>query len=77
MDATRSTSRPDSRAGAAAARPHHLAIIAGIAGNERNVFYRRERTEDPARDKLVETGRSEVVPARRSPCWATMCTPSS
>ncbi|AOY90639.1 sulfurtransferase [Cupriavidus sp. USMAA2-4] len=48
------------------AQPPHdhttWAIIAGIAGNERNVFYRRERTEDPARDKLVETGRSEVVP---------------
>ncbi|WP_434034966.1 rhodanese-like domain-containing protein [Cupriavidus sp. a3] len=47
------------------AQPPHdhtaWAIIAGITGNERNVFYRREATDDPARDRLTETGRSEVV----------------
>jgi len=37
------------------------AIIAGIAGNERNVFYRREPTFDPARDRLAETSRSDVA----------------
>lgn len=47
------------------AQPPHdhttWAIIAGITGNERNVFYRREATEDPTRDTLTETGRSDVV----------------
>ena len=47
------------------AQPPHdhttWAIIAGITGNERNVFYRREATDDPARDRLTETGRSDVV----------------
>lgn len=37
------------------------AVIAGIAGNERNVFYRRESTVNPGRDRLAETGRSDVV----------------
>lgn len=47
------------------AQPPHdhttWAIIAGIAGNERNVFYRREATDAPARDRLHETGRGDVV----------------
>ncbi|WP_455288019.1 rhodanese-like domain-containing protein [Cupriavidus necator] len=48
------------------AQPPHdhttWAIIAGIGGSERNVFYRREPTDDPDRDALIETGRSDVVP---------------
>ncbi|AGW95327.1 sulfurtransferase [Ralstonia pickettii DTP0602] len=47
------------------AQPPHdhtiWAIIAGIRGSERNVFYRREPTANPARNKLVETGSSDVV----------------
>ncbi|MFY9513342.1 MAG: rhodanese-like domain-containing protein, partial [Rubrivivax sp.] len=47
------------------AQPPHdhttWAIIAGVSGKERNVFYRRERSDDPARDPLVETGRHDVV----------------
>lgn len=47
------------------AQPPHdhttWAIIAGITGNERNVFYRREATDDATRDRLTETGRSDVV----------------
>lgn len=47
------------------AQPPHdhttWAIIAGIGGSERNVFYRREPTDDPDRDALIETGRSDVV----------------
>ncbi|MGO4304117.1 rhodanese-like domain-containing protein [Cupriavidus sp. RAF12] len=37
------------------------AIIAGVSGRERNVFYTRERTDDPAHDKLRESGRRDVV----------------
>lgn len=37
------------------------AIIAGIAGRERNVFFRREKTDDPARDNLHENANSDVV----------------
>lgn len=54
------------------AQPPHdhttWAIIAGVAGIERNVFYRREPTSDPARDRLtagrtvdVGTGSSVIV----------------
>lgn len=50
------------------AQPPHdhttWAIIAGIVGNERNVCYRRERTSDPARDRLVEIDRVDVVAGR-------------
>jgi rhodanese-related sulfurtransferase/predicted metal-dependent enzyme (double-stranded beta helix superfamily) len=50
------------------AQPPHdhttWAVIAGIAGNERNVLYRRERTADPAHDLLVETGTVDVAPGK-------------
>lgn len=38
------------------------AVIAGVVGNERNVFYRREHTGDPARDRLVQQQTIDVVP---------------
>ncbi|WP_354677121.1 rhodanese-like domain-containing protein [Cupriavidus plantarum] len=37
------------------------AIIAGITGRERNVFFKREKTGDPTRDTLHERGGSDVV----------------
>lgn len=47
------------------AQPPHdhttWAIIAGIAGRERNHFFARERTDDPARDSLREIDESDVV----------------
>jgi len=47
------------------AQPPHdhttWAIIAGITGRERNNFYVRERTDDPARDNLREIAESDVV----------------
>lgn len=47
------------------AQPPHdhttWAIIAGISGRERNNFYARERTDDPARDTLREIDESDVV----------------
>ena len=47
------------------AQPPHdhttWAIIAGIAGRERNNFYAREATADPARDTLREIAESDVV----------------
>ena len=48
------------------AQPPHdhttWAMIAGIAGIERNVFYRRQRTADPARDALTAETTVDVVP---------------
>ncbi|WP_225978894.1 rhodanese-like domain-containing protein, partial [Paracidovorax cattleyae] len=48
------------------AQPPHdhttWAIIAGISGNERNVFYRRATTADPARDALAAEKTVDVVP---------------
>jgi rhodanese-related sulfurtransferase/predicted metal-dependent enzyme (double-stranded beta helix superfamily) len=38
------------------------AIIAGIAGTERNVLYARSKTNDPARDKLAAIRTVDVVP---------------
>ena len=38
------------------------AIIAGIAGSERNVVYARNKTSDPDRDKLVPIRTVDVVP---------------
>ncbi len=47
------------------AQPPHdhttWAIIAGITGRERNNFFTRERTDDPARDTLREIDESDVV----------------
>ena len=42
------------------------AVIAGIRGNERNVFYRRERTADPAHDQSHhgEADRRDSLPAQ-------------
>lgn len=48
------------------AQPPHdhttWAIIAGISGNERNVFYDRAATADPARDALAAERTVDVVP---------------
>ncbi|WCM93378.1 rhodanese-like domain-containing protein [Acidovorax sp. NCPPB 2350] len=48
------------------AQPPHdhttWALIAGIQGNERNVFYRRGKTADPARDALAAERTVDVVP---------------
>lgn len=38
------------------------ALIAGVAGNERNVFYRRSPTDDPGRDGLAAERTVDVVP---------------
>lgn len=47
------------------AQPPHdhttWAIIAGITGRERNNFFARERSDDPARDTLREIDESDVV----------------
>ncbi|MDB5914630.1 MAG: Rhodanese-like protein [Ramlibacter sp.] len=46
-------------------RPHDhttWAVIAGVRGNERNVFFRREPTGDPAQERLHETRTVDVVP---------------
>lgn len=37
------------------------ALIAGVSGNERNVFYRRTRTHDPQRDALTAERTVDVV----------------
>lgn len=37
------------------------AIIAGVTGNERNVFFRREKSNDPTQDVLTETSTVDVV----------------
>lgn len=38
------------------------ALIAGVTGNERNVFYRRTRTDEPGRDSLAAERTVDVVP---------------
>ena len=38
------------------------AIIAGVQGNERNVVYGRQRTDDPAHDRLEPLRSIDVVP---------------
>jgi len=37
------------------------AIIAGVTGRERNVFFKREKTDDPVRDDLHRLSDSDVV----------------
>lgn len=37
------------------------AIIAGVTGRERNVFFKREKTDDPVRDELHRLSDSDVV----------------
>lgn len=48
------------------AQPPHdhttWAVIAGVEGNERNVLYGREKTDDPARDALVQQRTVDVAP---------------
>lgn len=48
------------------AQPPHdhttWAMIAGVSGNERNVFYRRDKTADAARDALHAERTVDVVP---------------
>jgi rhodanese-related sulfurtransferase/predicted metal-dependent enzyme (double-stranded beta helix superfamily) len=49
----------------ASQRPHDhttWAVIAGVRGTERNVFFRREPTDDPAQHRLHETRTIDVVP---------------
>lgn len=50
------------------AQPPHdhttWAVIAGIAGTERNVFYQRERTGEPGQDRLYPARSIDVVAGR-------------
>lgn len=50
------------------AQPPHdhttWAIIAGVSGAERNVFFRRSKTADPLRDRLTNEKTVDVVPGK-------------